>query len=313
MRTALGRTCRLALTGEHGTALPPFFDHHVHAHLVDLDAVGGIAGVLDLGGDPAALAQRGAAALPRVSFAGAFLTAPGGYPSDRAWAPPVAVREVAGARALGDPAGAQTAVDEQALFGASVIKVALNARAGAVFDANTLTAIVTQAHEHRLPVVAHVEGEWMTRLAVDAGVDALAHIPFTERIDAALLEACAGMVWITTLAIHEGRDAARAIANVTAFADAGGRVLYGTDLGNGDLPRGVNARELDRMRAAGLDGAALIAALTDPWPHAGAREAHVEGLATFLPGPRPTEADGLPAWLATARTVPKEELLYDEP
>src|SRR5918993_4103994 len=119
------RPCRRALTGEAGVALPPLHDHHVHLHLVDERLLGpsGIAGVLDLGGDPIALAQRPRAGMPRVAYAGAFLTAVGGYPVGRSWAPAAIVREVS------DPSlhpgvhgGAATAVDEQAAFGASVIK-----------------------------------------------------------------------------------------------------------------------------------------------------------------------------------------------
>src|SRR5215204_1031436 len=81
------RPCRRALTCEAGVALPPFVDHHVHLHLIDVRLLGphGIAGVLDLGGDPIALAQRTRAGMPRVAYAGAFLTAVGGYPAGRSW------------------------------------------------------------------------------------------------------------------------------------------------------------------------------------------------------------------------------------
>lgn len=86
---------RRALTGETGTALPAFVDHHVHLHVVDGAglAARGIAAVVDLGGDPAALARR-APGLPRLAYAGAFLTARGGYPRGRPWAPDDIVREV---------------------------------------------------------------------------------------------------------------------------------------------------------------------------------------------------------------------------
>ena len=88
----------------------------------------------------------------------------------------------------------------------------------------------------------------MTRLALDAGVDVLAHTPFTETLDAALISraARAGQRWISTLDIHRddpgGARASR--ANLAAFVAAGGRVLYGTDLGNGEQPAGVNSAEL---------------------------------------------------------------------
>lgn len=306
--------CRRAITGEPGVSLPPFIDHHVHLHLIDERALpeGGIAGVLDLGGDPVGFARRGGAGMPRVAYAGAILTVPGGYPSGRGWAPDEIVRVIGNASAHpGVPGGAATAVDEQASFGASVIKVALNAGAGPVFDAPTLAAVVTVARRHRLPVVAHVEGDGMTRLAVDAGVDALAHTPFTEALDADLITraATAGQRWISTLGIHQGdpETAARARANLESFVEAGGRVLYGTDLGNGDRRVGVLVDELTALDAAGVRDDALIDALCDPWP------ARVPaGVSTFVPGPPPLSSGDVASWLGRATVVPSEELIHDD-
>ena len=146
--------CRRALSGEAGVALPPLIDHHVHLHLIDERRLGahGIAGVLDLGGDPVTLARRPHAGMPRVAYAGAFLTAPGGYPVGRSWAPAAAVREVTDPSAHpGVAGGAATAVDEQVSFGAAVIKVALNAQAGPVPDAATLAAIIDGGARARAP------------------------------------------------------------------------------------------------------------------------------------------------------------------
>ena len=151
-----------------------------------------------------------------------------------------------------------TAVDEQASFGASVIKVALNAEAGPVFDAATLDAIVARAHERGLPVVAHVEGDGMTRLArrrrsrrarphaVHRAARRRAHRPGGGERAAMDLDArhpsrrCA-----------DARDARAREPDGVRRAPAA-RVLYGTDLGNGDLPVGVNARRARgaRMRPA---------------------------------------------------------------
>lgn len=304
--------CREGLTGGTGVALPPFIDHHVHLHLIDDRALtaGGIAGILDLGGDPAALTRRPRRAVPRRAFAGAFLTVPGGYPSGRSWAPDAVVREVTSdSPHEGVPGGAATAVAEQAAFGASVIKVALNSTAGPVFDRETLAAIVSAAHDRALPVVAHAEGEGMPRLALRAGVDALAHTP-TEHLGPRFIASAvaAGQRWISTLDIHEGDARSTAVANLAAFAAAGGTVLYGTDLGNGDLPTGVNARELAALVDAGLDGPALIDALTDPWP----LEPGTGAFTTFIPGTPPDTVDELPAWLATATVVLTEELVHDQ-
>jgi hypothetical protein len=307
--------CRRAITGEHGVALPPFTDHHVHLHLIDdsLLAAGGVAAVLDLGGDPLALAQRDPHGIPRVAYAGAFLTAPGGYPAGRPWAPDAVVREITDAsRHPGVPGGAATAVDEQAAFGASVIKIALNSTTGPVPDAETLAAVIATAHERGLAVVAHAEGEGMPRLAAEAGVDAFAHTPFDGVVDRDLIvrAVATGQVWISTLAIHGGdRQATQAArVNLAAFAAAGGRVLYGTDLGNGERPVGIVAEEVAELDRAGVRGPALIATMTDPWPAA----APPSGVSTFVGGEPPAHLDEVAAWLRGATVVPTEELIHDE-
>jgi hypothetical protein len=300
--------CRRALTGEAGVALPPFTDHHVHLHLIDETrlAPGGIAGVLDLGGDPVELARREPHGIPRVAYAGAFLTAPGGYPVGRPWAPASITREIADPSTHpGVPGGAATAVDEQAAFGASIIKVALNSTAGPVFDAATLEAVVTVARERRLPVIAHAEGDGMPQLALDGRVQGFAHTPFTGYVGRA-----AGQVWISTLAIHRDDPQAAEFArvNLAGFAAAGGRVLYGTDLGNGDLPVGVNPDEVAALDRAGVRGAALVAAMADPWPSA----ERPAGVCTFVPGPPPVQLDDVADWLRGATVVPTEELIHDD-
>jgi hypothetical protein len=306
--------CHRAITGESGVALPPLIDHHVHVHLIDEHALpaGGIAGAVDLGGDPIGFARRTGAGMPRVVYAGAFLTTPNGYPTGRGWAPDAIVRTVTGPSAHpGVAGGAATAVDEQASFGASLIKVALNSAAGQVFDATTLEAIVAAARGHGLPVVAHVEGVGMTRLALDAGVDALAHTPFTEAVDDDAIgrAVAAGQTWISSLDIHAGDPGAEAtaLANLEAFVAAGGTVLYGTDLGNGDRRVGVLIDELRALDRAGVRGDRLVAALCDPWPASAPT-----GVSTFVPGPPPTALDEIAPWLGHATVVPSEELIHDD-
>lgn len=295
-------------SGELGTALPAFIDHHVHTHLIDahLLPARGIAGVVDLGGDPAALA-RGVTGLPRVRFAGAFLTVPGGYPSGRTWAPDRVVHTVSNASVHpGVPGGARTAVDAQADAGAAVIKVAMNADAGPVPSDDVLTALLAAAHERGLPVVAHAQGAGQVERAIDAGVAALAHTPSDTGLSRRALRRAAdtGQIWISTLDIHRGPPRERAISHLRAFADRGGRVLYGTDLGNGSLPLGVNRRELLALHQAGIRGDALVASLTDPWP----APARTDAVRSFVEGPAPTDPTDLATWLSRAIVVPTEEL-----
>ena len=262
---------------DSGVVTGGFTDWHVHLHLIDPTALAGspIARVLDLGGDPASLAQLAqtaqAASLagadpnparpPEVLYAGAFLTPPGGYPSDRSWAPEATYREVA------TEADATAAVHEMATHGASAVKIASNREAGPVFSDEVFRAIVEAARAAGLPVVAHAEGAGEALRAARLGATRLAHAPFSERLnDDELAELAASTEWCSTLDIHGWGEPTHeheiAVANVKRFVRLGGRILYGTDMGNGPTPIGLNPRELASLAAAGLTPEQQIAALT---------------------------------------------------
>jgi hypothetical protein len=55
---------------------------------------------------------------------------------------------------------------------------------------------------------------------------------------------------------------ATAIDNLRRFRSHGGTVRYGTDLGNGPLPPGVNAREIRALQRAGLSPDEILSAMT---------------------------------------------------
>jgi hypothetical protein len=274
-----------------GVVIGGFTDHHVHLQLVDHASLAGsrLGRVIDLGGNPEVLtsyagsprfvslrslndrketrralserapatqARRGELRRASVEFAGAFLTPPGGYPSDRSWAPTGSFRENA------DEADAATAVPEMEDSGATRIKVASNSTAGPVFADAVFRTIVELAGARGLPVVAHVEGPGQAQRAARLGAATLAHAPFTERLtEEEIAEQATSVSWISTLAIHDDADRARAIDNVRRFHAAGGAVLYGTDMGNGPTPVDLNPREIDALREAGVEGAALLQAL----------------------------------------------------
>ena len=258
-----------------GEAFPVFRDHHVHLGLIDPSPLAehGIGAVLDLGWSPAIASLEAPVA---VAFAGCFLTAPEGYPSDRPWAPHASVVGIA------DPDHAADVVAAQVANGASVIKVVANRDAGPVLDLATLSAVVAAAGA--VPVIAHAEGAGMVELALAAGVAAFAHTPWTHRLDDAVIDETveAGMQWISTLDIHgygeSTPDQRRAVDNLGRFHAAGGTVLYGTDLGNGPLPVGLNLRELGLLADAGLDDDAILTALTSDWP-----SARPDDVSTFVP------------------------------
>lgn len=251
------------------TVLPPLTDAHVHAHLSDLTAAGvpSLARVLDLGAVPEQIATLATQAVAcggstELRYAGAFLTAVGGYPSDRLWAPQGCWVELAG------PADAPRVVADQVGCGASVVKIALNAVAGAVPDDPTLRALVDAAHASGVLTVAHAEGAGQAVRALAAGVDALAHTPWEPLDDAVIADMAATMRWVSTLDMHRraGDEASFEVArdNLSRFAAAGGAAAYGTDLGNGLSRAGICSDELAALREAGLRGAQLLRSLSAP-------------------------------------------------
>jgi hypothetical protein len=280
-----------------GAVLAPFTDSHVHVGLVDAATLrrNGIGRVVDLGWDPAvaeAWPARGSdpeSDWPEVSIVGGLHGAPGGYPLRSGWAPPEAAVPIARAEDAADAAA------RAGRAGASLLKITLNTDAGPVWDDETLAAVVRAAHDARLPVVAHAQGLGQARRAARAGVDALAHTPWTERLDDDLLDDIAPrMAWMSTLDIHghgrRGEAFGIAVDNLARFALRGGTVLYGTDLGNGPLPEGLNGRELAALVDAGLDLTRILRALT---PGSG-DEGFDTRLVTWLPA-RPQSAADLAA------------------
>jgi len=251
-----------------GVLLPAAADRHVHMGLADPGAVllGGVTAVRDLAWPsaeifPLADASEGPSFHgPLVRAAGPMLTAPAGYPTRASWAPPGTGWEVRG------PGEAARAVADLAARGAAHIKVSLNAEAGPTPGDGELLAIVAEAHERELPVTAHVQGRGQAERALGAGIDELAHCPWTEKVPDRVIEAMAkSMRVVSTMDIHSyGDDTPQvrvAMDNLFRFARAGGRVLYGTDLGNGPVPPGIDVREVVLLFQSGLTPEAVLTAM----------------------------------------------------
>lgn len=271
--------------------LPGVVDRHVHLGLVDraLLADGPVTEVHDLGWDPREVAAWSADPPSgiRVRYAGPFHTAPGGYPTGRSWAPDAAVRHVA------TPREAAEAVADVVAAGGFAVKVALHAGMPLLPD-DVLGALVSAARSAGLPVLVHAEGDGQARRAIDVGADVLVHVPWTEALSSELIARAARMTWVSTLAIHDGpgRPAGLELAldNARRFVAAGGTLVYGTDMGNGPTPVGVNEREIELLGRV-LEGEALLrAVLGSP---------DLPELTAPLPTPR--TASELIAWMRAAR------------
>jgi hypothetical protein len=283
-----------------GALMPGIVDRHVHLGLVDAAALADtpVVEVHDLGWVPRV--ARGWKIDPPtgglVRIAGPFLTAVGGYPADRAWAPSGSVRELAG------PADGMRAVDDAAAHGHDLIKLVLHS-GGPLLDDATLIAVVRAAHRRHLPVGVHAEGEGQARRAFEAGADILVHVPWTEPVPDDLLSAMAGsMRWTSTFAIHTEPDRGRALDNARRFIRLGGRLDYGTDMGNdmygGAMPVGPRPEEISALGQVGLTGDALLESLTGPPGHA-----LLAAAAVYAPLPLPYCADEFAVWIKQAHRL----------
>jgi imidazolonepropionase-like amidohydrolase len=250
------------------TVVPGVVDAHVHlAFAGDPRRMleGGVTAVRDLGWPPArmaALVREGQAAGLLVQHTGPILTAPGGYPTRAAWAPPGTGREVATADE------ARLAIDDAMAAGACAVKLAMEDRAGPTLGAAMLDAIVEHAAVWGRPTTVHAGSADAVEACLAAGVDELAHVPF-RLLGASgdLAERCAraGMGLVPTLHCRQAdADAERAAAVefLRRWVAAGGAVRYGTDLGNTLTAPGVDADELLLLQAGGLSAAEVLVAAT---------------------------------------------------
>jgi imidazolonepropionase-like amidohydrolase len=253
----------VVVDGAGCTLLPGVVDAHVHLGFSSPAEVlaGGVTTVRDLGWPPRPLAalRQGAdasgAASPRLLAAGQILTVPGGYPTRALWAPPGTARPVDGR------AEAVAAVAELAAAGAAVIKVALDDRVGPTLPEPVLAAVVAAAADHGLGVTAHVGTAAEAAKALAAGVGELAHWPFdAQALPDALVDRLAEEV-VAVPTLHIDPSPAR-LAGLRRFVARGGRVVYGTDLGNQGPPPGVDVEELRLLVEAGLTPGQALAAAT---------------------------------------------------
>jgi imidazolonepropionase-like amidohydrolase len=129
-------------------------------------------------------------------------------------------------------------------------------------------AAAAEAHRRSMLVLAHPSDERGTSIALDAGVDALAHLPSEREGTDALLERAAreGVRVVPTLSMFEMTASsdegylAPLRAALAGFRAAGGAVLFGTDVGY-MAHRGTEA-EFAAMQASGMSSADILRSLT---------------------------------------------------
>jgi imidazolonepropionase-like amidohydrolase len=137
-------------------------------------------------------------------------------------------------------------------------------------------AIVSEAHRAGKPVFAHPSNAEGIEVAIQSGVDVLAHtapmsgdwtLAFAERLKAAHL----ALIPTLTLFDVEAKKAKvsaeenemwirQAVQELQAYSDAGGQILFGTDVGY--IDQFDTAEEFTLMSRAGMSMQQILASLT---------------------------------------------------
>ena len=171
------------------------------------------------------------------------------------------------------PAAAIRAVERNLRYGADLVKLFTGSYVARGSVKNMpepiARAAVDVAHRHGQLVFSHPSNLEGTRIAVTAGVDVLAHPPdSTEGVDTALLRSLVErrMAVVPTLkmfatTVTRNPEYLEPIYRIVReFRALGGELLFGTDVGY--MADYSTEDEFRALGSAGLDGAAVLAALT---------------------------------------------------
>jgi imidazolonepropionase-like amidohydrolase len=255
---------------EGRTVLPGFFNTHVHrafkADVLRAWAQEGVTTVRDLGASLRSdqfakrdkLMQYNRHA--RLITAGPMVTTTGGYGTLKVTSPEHAREEI---RALANA-------------GADLIKIGiedrLKFRRHKLISLGEIQAIVETAHSCGLHASAHITRARHLSLAIEGGVDDVAHMIVDDLPDVLIQKMIErNMFWVPTLELWSGVSKmyqlnwdSQAIENLRRFAAAGGQVAIGTDYaGHGcEFELGMPLKEMKLMQAAGMTPMQIIVAGT---------------------------------------------------
>lgn len=281
------------IDAQGGSILPGFIDAHTHilgTAGTTQAALGrwlqaGVTTVRDLGSNYgkdtsllsiAALKQQLAEygnTVPTIVIAGPIVTAPGGYPI------PIYGRGIA--LEVADADEARQGVEGLLADGADEIKIAVSSGSPqqpypelSLEQVKTITEI---AHQKGTRVSAHIMRPEEAQLAIDGGVDDLAHLVLMGKMPDALIQQMVDQhVWLVpTLVVEETLVTGRGVNdeqkkqflelmsdNFHRYLAAGGQVAMGSDYGNPGIPPGMPLPELQRMVELGMTPMQVIVAAT---------------------------------------------------
>lgn len=240
-------------------------------NLQQMLTLSGFTTVVDTASDPTntiALRRRiesGEVAGPYIYTAGAGLYPPHAIPFYLKDLPPEILAHLPQPE---DPAAARAVVEENISLGTDIVKLFTGSIVAPGHIVPMPLAIATAAaaagHEHGQLVFAHPSNLAGTRVAMESGVDVLAHSPEElEGIDDTLLHQMAArhMAMIPTLKLFSGDSGIAGIRSVVfKFHQFGGQLMFGTD--TGFLTDYSVTEEYRQLALAGLTFRDVLAMLT---------------------------------------------------
>jgi imidazolonepropionase-like amidohydrolase len=270
---------------EGGTILPGLVDAHAHSTneliipgdlRVELDGFvpwlrEGVTTLRDVGTVPLlfpaildlAAEQEHNHKAPRIVWAGPIITAVGGYPT-------TVLDYAAVAQEVASAEEAVQLVDKLADGGARIIKLGLERgyrsdEGWPLLSLDEVSMITQGAHQRGLLVTAHVTSLDEVRLALDGGVDDLAHTPIEPLPDEMIQEMLRRGITMASTANIWGPESRVAAANAKRYLDAGGTVALATDFGCCDQAPGMETmlQEMQWLsQVGGFTAMELIVATT---------------------------------------------------
>ena len=178
------------------------------------------------------------------------------------------------------PEKAVALVRDHATKGADGIKLFTDSYQGmgkvAVLPLVVAKAAVDEAHRHKLQVFAHPQDVEGTNIAIESGVDVLAHTipqspPWTADFIARLKRANIALIATLGLFDYEARKdqntaeeregwISKMVEELRAYSTAGGEILFGTDIGYTD--QYDTSLEFTLISKAGMTFQQILASLT---------------------------------------------------
>jgi imidazolonepropionase-like amidohydrolase len=283
------------VSGAGRTLLPGLIDAHVHVAdgALAQALASGVTTELDMFALPGNLARQRRLAAERDDVAdlrssGVLATAPGGHPSQIFDSlPPGQFGDAVGEfDTVAGPADVPAFVAARVAEGADYLKVVIDhgTTAGSslpVLAPATVTALVAAGHAADLRVIAHAASAADAKIALDAGVDGLAHVPFDTTWEEAadVIARCVSedvfvistLVYVELLASGDADPAQTATRQRLDHAltitgelhRAGARLLAGTDANMLAPAHGTSLhRELELLVEAGLSPTEALKAAT---------------------------------------------------